>query len=163
MKITQKRRQVEFKVWYRRRVCVYVCMWIKTGLGSAGLVPTDCLKRGNRFKAGSGCWQVELCTAIFPILFSVSFSGRQSHVTTCLHVIRSRVTRSSQGLRARMMGQFDSLFHVLSWHVVSLLIESILHRRKCLPPTSLRQLNVFPLRFFWLRLDYRCFPVRQQV
>lgn len=48
-----------------------VCVWIKTGLDSAGLVPTDCLKRRNRFKAGSRCWQVELCTAIFPIPFSV--------------------------------------------------------------------------------------------
>lgn len=51
--------------------------------------------------------------------FFVSYAGTQSRVRTCLHVIRSRVTRSNQGLRAQMMGRFDSLFLSVSHRIMS--------------------------------------------
>lgn len=104
-----------------------VCVWIKTGLGSAGLVPTDCLKWRNRFKAGSGCWQVELCAAHFLC------------VRSCLHVIKSALTCSNQGEWFVLIHGSDSpSVPTTSDFVTSLNVFSLF----------------FPCRFFFPASDY---------
>lgn len=160
MKIAQKKRQVEFKVWYRRRGCV--CVWIKTGLGSAGLVPTDCLKWGNRFKAGSGCWQVELCAAIFPIPFRCVVHMNAAPCQSLFTCNQKQCTCSNQGEWFMVIDDDDD-DDTTVWLVVSRRVaESIRHVglwwkvRRCLCTDCLRIYYVswmfFLPRFFCLWL-----------
>lgn len=72
---------------------------MKTGLDSTGLVPTDCLKWGTDLK------QV-LCVDRFfffaqafpsPLFFSgMSYIFNQTHVKTCLHVLKRSGTCSNR-------------------------------------------------------------------
>lgn len=69
---------------------------METGLGSTGLVPTDCLKWGRDLKQVLCVDRFGFAQAFpFPF-FSMSYTFNQTHVKTCLHVIKRSGTCSNR-------------------------------------------------------------------
>ena len=107
MKITQRHQQVELKVWYRWGGC-----WRGTDENRIRLHRPGSHRlpeMGNRFKAGTVCWQVWIFFSLFfsaqafpfPFFFLIFFSNvpytfNQTRVKTCLHVMKRSGTCSSR-------------------------------------------------------------------